>query len=82
MRAMGRRVLAILSETLWLAILMVVVMFAFFLALGAVSPGQAVGATIVVAVLAALWVLHAVWEAHRRAGRDPAAIRARERRGF
>jgi hypothetical protein len=76
------RILAILSETFWLLALAVVVMFAFFLALGAVKPDQVVGVTIVVVVLAALWVGHALWASRHRDPHDRAAIRARERRGF
>jgi hypothetical protein len=33
-------------------------------------------------VLCVLWVVHAVLEDRRRDRRDPALIRARERRGF
>jgi membrane protein implicated in regulation of membrane protease activity len=76
------RVASILSETFWLLVLAVVAMFAFFLALGAFDPGEIAGVTIAVAALAALWVAHAVWAARHREGRDPAAVRARERRGF
>jgi uncharacterized membrane protein YhaH (DUF805 family) len=76
------KVLATLSETFWLLVLGVVVMFAFFVALGAFHVGEAVGVTVAVAVLAVLWLAHAVWSARHHDGRDPAAIRARERRGF
>ena len=50
-------------------IIFVVALFAFFVALGALKPGQVVGLSIAVVVLAALWVAHAVWVArhHRRA---------------
>jgi uncharacterized membrane protein (DUF485 family) len=74
--------LATLSETFWLLVLGVVAMFAFFAALGAFEVGEALGLTIAVAVLAALWLVHAVWAARHRHGHDPAAVRARERRGF
>ena len=76
------RVIATLSETFWLLVLGAVVMFAFFAALGAVAVGEALGLTIAIVALAALWLAHAVWAARRRDGRDPATIRARERRGF
>jgi hypothetical protein len=78
----SRRILAILSETLWLLILGVVAMFAFFVALGALKPAQVAGLTLAVLILAGLWVAHAVWVARHQSGRDPAAVRARERRGF
>ena len=77
-----RKVLATLAETLWLLALGVIVMFAFFAALGAFDLGEAIELTVAIVVLAVLWVLHAVWANRHRDPRDPAAIRARERRGF
>jgi len=81
---LGRRakILHTLSDTFWLLALAVVVMFAFFIALGAFKPGDVAGVTIAVAVLAVLWVAHAVWAARHQDPHDRAAIRARERRGF
>jgi hypothetical protein len=35
-------------------------MFAFFVAPGALKPGRVVGRSIAVAVLAAIWVVHAM----------------------
>jgi protein-S-isoprenylcysteine O-methyltransferase Ste14 len=74
--------LATLSETVWILVLALVVLFAFFVVLGAFSPGDVVGLTLVVAVLAVLWVAHAVWQSRHRDPHDRAIIRARERRGF
>jgi membrane protein implicated in regulation of membrane protease activity len=76
------RFLHTLSETFWVFVLGLVCLFAFFVALGALSPTQAVGITVAMVVLAALWLGHAWWEARHRVGRDINAIRARERRGF
>jgi uncharacterized membrane protein YhaH (DUF805 family) len=76
------KILATLSETFWLLVLAVVVMFAFFVALGAFTPGEVGGLTIVVAALAVLWLAHAVWAARHHDPHDRAATRARERRGF
>jgi fatty acid desaturase len=76
------RFLATLSDTLWILVLAVVVLFVFFAALGAFSPGEVVVLTLVVIVLALLWVAHAVWDSRHRDPHDPAVIRARERRGF
>jgi len=76
------RILATLSETFWVLVLAVVVLFAFFVALGAVSPGEVAGLTVVVVLLAALWVAHAVWESRHSDPHDRATVRARERRGF
>ena len=78
----SRKVLATLSETFWLLVLGVIVMFAFFAALGAFEVGEAIGITIAVVILAVLWLAHAMWVARHHQGHDPAAIRARERRGF
>jgi uncharacterized membrane protein YhaH (DUF805 family) len=80
----GRRakILATLSETFWLLVLAVVVMFAFFVALGAFTPGEVGGLTIVVAALAVLWLAHAVWAARHHDPHDRSATQARERRGF
>ena len=74
--------LSTLSETFWILVLAVVVLFAFFVALGAFSPGEVIGLTAFVAVLALLWVAHAWWDSRHRDPHDPAVIRARERRGF
>ena len=76
------RTLATLSETFWVLVLAIVVLFAFFVALGAFSPGEVVGLTIGVVVLALLWIGHAVWDSRHRDPHDPAMVRARERRGF
>ncbi len=76
------RTLATLSETFWILVLAVVVLFAFFVALGAFSPGEVLGLTLVVALLAMLWIAHAVWDSRHRDPHDPAVVRARERRGF
>ena len=74
--------LATLSETFWILVLSVVVLFTFFVALGAFSPGEVAGLTIAVIALALLWIAHAVWDSRHRDPHDPAIIRARERRGF
>ena len=52
------------------------------MALGALSPTEAVVLTVVVGILCVLWVVHAVLEGRHRDRRDPAVMRARERRGF
>jgi membrane protein YdbS with pleckstrin-like domain len=77
-----QRILAVLSETFWLLIVGVIAMFLFFVALGAFNPTQVLGLTLVVVVLALLWIGHAAWVSRHRGGRDPAQVRARERRGF
>jgi fatty acid desaturase len=74
--------LSTLSETFWILVLAIVVLFAFFLALGAFKPSDVGAVTVVVAVLAVLWVAHAVWDSRHRDPHDRAIVRARERRGF
>jgi uncharacterized membrane protein YhaH (DUF805 family) len=74
--------LSVMGDTFWILVLSVIVLFAFFVALGAFSPAEVVGLSVAVAVLAVLWIAHAMWEARHRDGRDPATVRARERRGF
>jgi fatty acid desaturase len=76
------RILGTLADTFWMLVLALVVLFGFFLALGAFSPSDGITVTVVVAVLAVLWVLHAVWDSRHRDPHDRAVIRARERRGF
>jgi fatty acid desaturase len=76
------RMIATLSETFWILVLAIVVLFAFFAALGAFSPGEVIGLTLVVVVLALLWIAHAMWDSRHRDPHDPATVRARERRGF
>jgi uncharacterized membrane protein (DUF485 family) len=71
-----------MSESFWILLLSLVVLFAFFVALGAFSPGEAVGISIAVGVMAVLWVGHAIWVSRHSDGRDARAISARERRGF
>jgi uncharacterized membrane protein YhaH (DUF805 family) len=78
----GSRVLSTLSDTFWILVLSVVVLFAFFVALGAFSPDEVAGLSLAIAGLAVLWIAHAVWDARRHTGRDIETIRARERRGF
>jgi hypothetical protein len=76
------RVRATMSDTFWVLILGIVVLFAFFIALGAINPGEVVWLTLAMLGLGLLWTAHAVWDSRHRGGRDPAAIRNRERRGF
>ena len=77
------RMRSTLSDTFWILVLSIVVLFAFFIALGAFAPGEVAWLSLGVLALALLWTAHAAWDArHRSSGRDPAAIRNRERRGF
>ena len=82
MGSRGERMRSTMSDTFWILVLSVIVLFAFFVALGAFAPGEVAWLTLGVLVLALLWTVHAVWESRHRSGRDPATIRNRERRGF
>ena len=78
----ARRIWAVMSESFWVLLVSLVALFAFLLALGAYTPGDVLGLTIVMVVLLVLWIAHAVWLTRRADKRDPRAIAARERRGF
>ena len=68
-------------EFFWVLALGLIAAYAFFLALGAFSPGDVLPVTIVTAVLVLLWLVHARLAGHP-AGHDPRTRHARERRGF
>jgi fatty acid desaturase len=73
-----------LRNAFWVLSLFVLGLYAFFVVLGAWDPVDVLPLTIVMVVLAVLWVGHA-WFGHRHAdeiAHDPQAMRARERRGF
>jgi steroid 5-alpha reductase family enzyme len=71
-------------DAFWVLAIGVIAAYAFFAALGAFSPGDVLGVTIAVAVLAGLWVARAAVSGRRAARRekDPRLVHARERRGF
>ena len=71
-----------MRESFWVLLISLVALFVFLLALGAYSPGEVLGLTIVMVVLFVIWVAHATWVTRRADKRDPRAIAARERRGF
>jgi uncharacterized membrane protein YhaH (DUF805 family) len=70
-----------LREAFWVACICIVAMFAFFMVIGSVSPGNAAVATIIVAGMGLAYAWHS-WHAGRAAARDPRVVQARERRGF
>ena len=70
-------------EAFWVLALGVIGCYAFFVALGAFSPGDVLGITIAVGALLLLWLVHVWARNHRHVGeRDPRLTAARERRGF
>lgn len=77
-----RRIFATMSETFWVLALALIGLFAFLVALGAFSPGDVLGLTIAVVLLAVAWLGHAVWQSRHAEGRDARVVQARERRGF
>lgn len=70
-------------DAFWVLAIGVIAAYAFFAALGAFAPGDALPVTIVVGVLLVLFCLRA-WAGRRRAApeKDPRLVHARERRGF
>jgi membrane protein implicated in regulation of membrane protease activity len=69
-------------EAFWVLALGVIGCYAFFVALGAFSPGDVIGITIAVGALLLLWLVHVWARNHRHVERDPRLTAARERRGF
>jgi ABC-type bacteriocin/lantibiotic exporter with double-glycine peptidase domain len=78
----ARRIWGVMTESFWILLVSIVALFVFLLALGAYSPSEVVGLTLVMVGLFVLWVAHAAWVTRRADKRDPRAIAARERRGF
>jgi len=83
MRIVGR-----LAVPLWLGVIGVIVMYAFFVTVASVPPAQIAGVTIVIAGLTVLFAIRSFRIASELADRggNPALRRARnrarERRGF
>ena len=82
------RILGRLAVPLWLGVIGVIVMYAFFVTVADVSPGQVAGVTLVIAALAILFAIRSIRVASELSDRggNPALRRARnrarERRGF
>ena len=64
--------------------LAVIVVYVFFLVLGALSPGDVVALSVLVGVLVLLYGVRAFWRSRHplEEGQDPRIVSARERRGF
>jgi membrane protein implicated in regulation of membrane protease activity len=71
-----------IREAFWVIALGVIACYAFFVALGAFSPGDVAGVSIFVGLLLVLWLIHAVLPRRHGHERDPRLTSARERRGF
>jgi hypothetical protein len=83
--ASGRRrsgLATFVMDAFWVLAIGIVAMWAFFVALGALDPGDAVGITVVVGLLLVLALVRS-WAGTRDGDdRDPRLVRNRERRGF
>jgi len=75
-------VASMVRDAFWVIALGVIGCYAFFVALGAFSPGDVIGVSIFVGLLLVLWLLHAWAQRRHRDERDPRLTAARERRGF
>ena len=72
-----------IGEAFWVCALGVILVYAFFLLLGAISPGDVAALSIVVVVLVVLYAVRTFWQSrHHEEGKDPRLTSARERRGF
>lgn len=72
-----------LRDLFWVLALGALLVFAFFVVLGAIDPGAVIGLTAGLCAVAVLWVVHGWLESRRaREGRDERLTHARERRGF
>src|SRR5438874_2130926 len=75
----GRRVWGAMRESFWILLICLVALFVFLLALGAYSPSEVVGLTLVMVVLFLLWLGHAMWVTRHAEQRGPRAIAASSR---
>jgi hypothetical protein len=72
-----------IRDGFWVIVLGAIGCYAFFVALGAIKPGEVWGVTIAVAILLGLWLARAWSVSHlEKHERDPRLAHARERRGF
>jgi hypothetical protein len=72
-----------IGEAFWVLALGVILVYGFFLLLGAIDPGDVVALSVVVGVLVVLYAARTWWQSrHPVEGRDQRLTSARERRGF
>jgi hypothetical protein len=72
-----------MGEAFWVLALGVILVYAFFLVLGAITPGDVVPLSAVVGLLIVLYAVRTWWQSrHAVGGRDERLTSARERRGF
>lgn len=74
-----------IREIAQIAVLALILCFCFFVLVGAFSPGEVMGVTVGVIVMAVAWIGYAVYMSRKQrlaGGRDAISARQRERRGF
>ena len=77
------RLSRLIIDAFWVAVIGVIAVYVFFVAIGGIKPADAIGLSIVIGVLVVLALAHAWAQNHRKgAERDRRLIAARERRGF
>jgi uncharacterized membrane protein YphA (DoxX/SURF4 family) len=71
------------NELFWVLAIGVILVYGFFLVLGALAPRDVWALSLVVVALVALFAVRLWWQSrHPIAGKDPRIVSARERRGF
>lgn len=79
----GRGIARFANELFWILAIGVILVYGFFLLLGALTPGDVFALSLVVALLVALFAVRLWWQSrHPSDGKDPRIVSARERRGF
>lgn len=73
----------LIIDAFWVAVLGVIAVFVFFVAIGGINPADTVGLTIFIGVLVVLALAMGWAQNHRKnTQRDRRLVAARERRGF
>lgn len=71
------------NELFWVLAIGVILVYGFFLLLGALAPGDVLALSLAVALLVGLFAVRLWWQSrHPVDGKDPRIVSARERRGF
>ena len=77
------RLSRLIIDAFWVAVIGVIAVFVFFVAIGGINPADTVGLSIFIGVLVVIALAHAWAQNHRKTTeRDRRLVAARERRGF